>query len=147
MIQSNFTTPLAVNEPILDYLPGSPERKTLKKAIGRKLVESAHDVSDGGVFANLVESAMPGNLGFDIVSHPEIRTDAWLFGESQSRAIVSVKQERSSEFEHFLHAENVVFEHIGKVKSDSIVVNGENWGTVKAWQRTYDNVLSQIMNN
>lgn len=33
MIQSNFTTPIAVNEPILDYLPGSAERKTLKKAI------------------------------------------------------------------------------------------------------------------
>jgi phosphoribosylformylglycinamidine (FGAM) synthase-like enzyme len=74
----------------------------VKKAIGRKLVESVHDVSDGGVFANLLESAMPRGLGFEVVSNPNIRKDAWLFGEAQSRVVVSVRTEQVAAFERFL---------------------------------------------
>lgn len=33
MNPTNYVTPVAVNEPILEYLPGSPERKVLKAAI------------------------------------------------------------------------------------------------------------------
>ncbi len=38
-------------------------QQVTKKAIGLKLLESAHDISDGGVFAALLESAMPRGLG------------------------------------------------------------------------------------
>jgi len=122
-------------------------QQVVKNAIGRKLVESAHDVSDGGVFANLLESAMPGGLGFEVVSKDGIRKDAWLFGEAQSRVIVSVRTEQLGEFERFLQSENAAFEKLGVVKGKNVVVDAEDWGVVTDWKRTYDHVLSQIMND
>ncbi|MFN0176314.1 MAG: phosphoribosylformylglycinamidine synthase subunit PurL [Saprospiraceae bacterium] len=122
-------------------------QQVVKKAIGRKLVESAHDVSDGGVFANLLESAMPRGLGFEVVSKAGIRKDAWLFGEAQSRVVVSVATEQVAAFERFLQSEQTAFEKMGEVKGNSFVVDGEDWGAVTDWKRTYDTRLSQIMND
>ena len=120
-------------------------QQVVKKAIGRKLVQSVHDVSDGGVFANLMESAMPQGLGFEVVSNPQIRKDAWLFGESQSRIVVSVQAELIVELERFLQSENAAFEKIGVVKGSIVVVDGEDWGAVVDWKRTYETVLGEIM--
>ncbi len=120
-------------------------QQIVKKALAQKLVESAHDVSDGGVFANLVESAMPRGLGFEVVSNPSIRKDAWLFGEAQSRVVVSVRAEQLAAFERFLESENAVFEKLGEVKGNAVVVDGENWGPVAEWKRTHETVLGEIM--
>lgn len=121
--------------------------QVIKNAIGQKLVESVHDVSDGGVFANLLESAMPRGLGFAVNSNPNIRKDAWLFGEAQSRVVVSVRTEQKAAFERFLQDENAVFELLGEVTGNTVVLDAENWGPVTDWKRTYDTVLSQIMND
>ncbi len=120
-------------------------QQVVKKVIGRKLVASVHDVSDGGVFANLLESAMPGGLGFEVVSNANVRKDAWLFGEAQSRVLVTVPAEQIAEFERFLQAEKAAFEQLGKVKGNAVVIDGENWGAVTEWQRTFDTVLKDIM--
>ena len=120
-------------------------QQVVKKAIGRKLFQSVHDVSDGGVFANLMESAMPQGLGFEVVSNPQIRKDAWLFGESQSRIVVSVQAELIVELERFLQSENAAFEKMGVVKGSIVVVDGEDWGAVADWKRTYETVLGEIM--
>jgi phosphoribosylformylglycinamidine synthase len=122
-------------------------QQAVKKAIGLKLLASAHDVSDGGVFANLVESAMPRGLGFEVVSNPNIRKDAWLFGEAQSRVVVTVRPEQKDALERLLGAEGVAFETLGTVKGNSLVVDGANWGEIAEWKRTYSTVLSQIMND
>jgi phosphoribosylformylglycinamidine synthase len=120
-------------------------QQVVKKAIRQQLVASVHDVSDGGILANLVESAMPHGLGFDVTSNPAVRKDAWLFGEAQSRVVVSVPTEQTAAFERFLQAENAAFEVIGTVSGQAVVVDGENWGNVDTWKRTYDTVLADIM--
>ncbi len=120
--------------------------QVVKKAIAQKLAGSAHDVSDGGIFAALVESAMPRGLGFDVRSNPGIRKDAWLFGEAQSRILVTVPAEQAGAFERFLSGEKAPFEALGTVSSGKITVDGEDWGNVSDWKRTYDTVLEKIMN-
>jgi len=117
----------------------------VKKAIGLKLVESAHDISDGGLFTNLLESAMPRGLGFEVRSNPNVRKDAWLFGEAQSRVVVSVRTEQAAAFERFLREEAIVFESCGEVKGAAVVVNGEDWGAVADWKQTHQTVLGAIM--
>lgn len=77
----------------------------MKKAIRNKLLQSAHDVSDGGLLANLLESAMPNGLGFKVQPNDKIRPDAWLFGEAQSRVVLSVSPEQSEALERFLQSE------------------------------------------
>ncbi len=121
-------------------------QQLVRKIIGLKMVESVHDVSDGGVFANLVESAMPRGLGFEVRSNSKIRKDAWLFGESQSRVLVTIKAEQKAAFERFLTAESSAFELLGQVKGNNVVVDGENWGAVADWKRVFDNTLHNIMN-
>lgn len=122
-------------------------QQLVKEVIRRKWVVSAHDVSDGGVFANLLESAMPRGLGFRITSNPNIRKDAWLFGESQSRVIVSVPTQQQGEFERFVQNSKIPFEKAGVVSAQSVVVDEENWGATEEWKRTYDTLLGEIMHD
>ena len=74
------------------------QRLTLA-AIRRGLVKSAHDCSDGGLAVALAESSIAGEVGASIELAPEmeatpnIRLDAVLFGESQSRIVVSTSRE------------------------------------------------------
>ncbi|MBM3941620.1 MAG: phosphoribosylformylglycinamidine synthase subunit PurL [SAR202 cluster bacterium] len=67
-----------------------------RQAIQQRLVASAHDCSDGGLAVSLAESCIQGGVGFqgngDFEQLPA-RWDAALFGEGQSRIIVSVKPE------------------------------------------------------
>ncbi|MDD2634649.1 MAG: phosphoribosylformylglycinamidine synthase subunit PurL [Bacteroidales bacterium] len=51
----------------------------LQKLAKENFVNSMHDVSDGGLYISLLESAMPESLGFDITTPAEFRTDAFLF--------------------------------------------------------------------
>lgn len=120
-------------------------QQTIKKCIQQKQVQSVHDVSDGGILANLLESAMPRGLGFSVQSNAAIRTDAWLFGEAQSRVIVSVRMEQKAAFERFLSEAATPFEFLGEVTGASVHVNGEDWGSVASWKRRFETVLDEIM--
>jgi phosphoribosylformylglycinamidine synthase len=117
----------------------------VKKIIAGDMAESVHDVADGGLFTALLESAMPRGLGFEVASNPAVRKDAWLFGEAQSRIVVSVRTEQAPALERLLKAEKLPFEALGTVSGRKIVVDGEDWGNVSAWKRTYDTVLEKAM--
>ena len=116
-----------------------------QQLIRMQLVESVHDISDGGLFANLLESAMPRGLGFSVRTTPGIRKDACLFGEAQSRVVVSVRTEQVEAFERFLQSENAPFQILGEVRGHTVSVDGEEWGEVAAWERTYSTVLTETM--
>ncbi|MGZ4117401.1 MAG: phosphoribosylformylglycinamidine synthase subunit PurL, partial [Bacteroidia bacterium] len=73
-------------------------QKAVKTLIKERVIQSAHDCADGGLFITLLESAMPNGLGFDISSDEDVRKDAFLFGEAQSRVIVSVKKSDEDKF-------------------------------------------------
>ncbi|TWF37416.1 phosphoribosylformylglycinamidine synthase subunit II [Chitinophaga polysaccharea] len=113
------------------------------------LIESAHDVSDGGLFITLLESAMPRGLGFELTLNNKFRKDAYLFGESQSRVVISVKPENKEKFEALMHSlvdasdVSVRHEKLGVVTGEGIKVNGEDWGTVSTWKQTYDTAIEE----
>jgi phosphoribosylformylglycinamidine synthase subunit PurL len=117
----------------------------IKNAIQKKLVKSVHDVSEGGVFVTLMESAMPQNFGFEVISAGGVRKDAWLFGEAQSRVVVSIAASSVNQFEGFLKEEGAIFEKLGIVNDGFIKIDGENWGNIKAWKGKFETVLSNIM--
>jgi phosphoribosylformylglycinamidine synthase len=114
--------------------------------ISQKIIDSAHDVSEGGLFISLLESAFAGNVGFDVSQKDqEIRSDAYWFGESQSRVVVSVKEEQRVVLENFLESKGVPFSCIGKVSHSSVLINGENWGDLNSWRRSYDDAIGNHM--
>jgi phosphoribosylformylglycinamidine synthase len=114
--------------------------------IKNKSILSAHDVSDGGVFMNLLESAMVNNLGFEITSDASVRKDAFLFGEAQSRVIVTVSANNTSTLESELKKQNVAFTKLGTVKGNSVVVDSTNYGTIADYKQAFDTSIEGYMN-
>ena len=117
----------------------------VKQLITKKLVASAHDISDGGLFVAVAESAMAGGTGFAITTDAEYRKDAYLFGESQSRVIVSVSAARQADFEQFMGKVHVSYSHIGQVTPTDYVVDGQVVIASDAATSLYNNALSEIM--
>jgi phosphoribosylformylglycinamidine synthase subunit PurL len=122
-------------------------QQIVKKLIKEKLVSSAHDVSEGGLFVALVEKGLPNELGFDITSDGEIRKDAFLFGESQGRIIVTVNEKQEDEFVEFLSRLGIAFTLLGHVTKGKMVVDDEHFGFITDTKNTYNSVLENIMKN
>ena len=95
------------------------------KAVERGLLCSAHDVSDGGLAVALVESCVGGPerpLGAMIDLHEMMRADALLFGESQSRIVVSVKQKNVGRLKEMADHDGVPMQVIGEVGGSRLAI-------------------------
>jgi len=117
--------------------------KTVESLIKNKVILSAHDISEGGLFVNLAESSFLNDLGFDVTQQAShIRKDAFWFGEAQGRVVVTVQAEKVREFEHQL---KIPFEKLGVVTSGEIIVDKENWGNISEWKDRYDNAIGKYL--
>jgi phosphoribosylformylglycinamidine synthase subunit PurL len=121
-------------------------QQSISQLIQAKLIQSAHDISEGGLIVTLLEAGFVNELGFEVVqSETAIRSDAFWFGESQSRVVVSVSPENKQAFEAKLAAGQVTFQLVGKIKGKEVKINQENWGMIASWKKTYDEKISSLM--
>ena len=67
-------------------------QQACRDAIERGLIASAHDCSEGGLAVALAESSIQGGIGFSGDFSVDDRWDATLFGERQSRIVVSLPE-------------------------------------------------------
>jgi phosphoribosylformylglycinamidine synthase len=111
--------------------------------IHQKLIVSAHDVSEGGLFITLLESAMTNRQGMDVKSKNTIRKDAYWFGESQSRIVVSVKPALKNDF--LTAVGTFPVEELGTVTTGRITIDGSDWGTVSKWKEKYDHAIENLL--
>lgn len=115
--------------------------------IKNKLVQSAHDISEGGLIVALMESGFFNNLGFNVnQSDNNIRKDAYWFGEAQSRVVVSVSKENNENFQAYINKQALQVHCIGQVTPSQIVVNGEDWGNIAGWKNKYETAIGKLMN-
>ncbi|MBA4853340.1 phosphoribosylformylglycinamidine synthase subunit PurL [Emticicia sp. BO119] len=121
-------------------------QSSIKELIQNKLVQSVHDISDGGLFITLAESSFPNGLGFNIKTDGKLRTDAFLFGEAQSRVVISANNSQKDSIEKLLRSNNIGFTLLGEVNNGSFVIDGENVITCQSAKNLYDNVIGKIMN-
>ena len=115
--------------------------KAIKGLISEGLVNAVHDVADGGLYVSLIEMSMPRELGFDIVSDADIRMDAFLFGEGQGRAVVSVTEEQEEAFVEYMVASGVNMTLLGHVTKGKIQVDEQHFGFITEAKAIYDNAL------
>ena len=120
-------------------------QQLIEKLIKEKLVVSAHDVSEGGLFVTLTESGFNNDLGYSIGTEKTIRKDAYLFGEAQSRVVVSVSAEKASVIESLLTTSTIAFEKLGTVTDGDIEIDGEDWGSIADWKNKYDNAIGNLL--
>jgi len=110
-----------------------------------KLVESAHDISEGGLIVTLLESGFQKGLGFTVSDQStSIRQDAFWLGEAQGRVVVSVSKEKLAELKDKLVAAGQTFLELGTVTT-SINVNGTDWGSIADWKEKYDTAIEKYL--
>ncbi|MFN3528610.1 MAG: phosphoribosylformylglycinamidine synthase subunit PurL [Bacteroidia bacterium] len=119
--------------------------KVLHQLRDRNLAESMHDIADGGLFINLIESGFYHGLGFNINTDPALRTDAFLFGESQSRAVISIDPHEQPVLEKVLYEAGIPFRKLGSVTEGDIQIDGKAYANIAHFSDLYDQALGKIM--
>ncbi|HAK76507.1 MAG TPA: phosphoribosylformylglycinamidine synthase subunit PurL [Runella sp.] len=121
-------------------------QQAVAQLISNQLVESVHDVSDGGLMVALAESALPRGFGFEVATQTPYRADAFLFGEAQSRVLVSVSPDKQAEFQKVLGADlKITHALLGKVTKEGFVVDKQTVISGAEAKDLYDNSLGKIM--
>ncbi len=112
------------------------QRLTLA-AIRRGLIQSAHDCSDGGLAIALAEMCIAGEVGASIElpaeaeASPNIRLDALLFGESQSRIVVSIARESLESLRTMARQIGVPFAYLGTVGGERFTLADNRMGFLR----------------
>jgi phosphoribosylformylglycinamidine synthase len=120
--------------------------KLIKNLNTKKLISACHDVSDGGLFTTLCEMAFINNLGFTINSVKTIRIDSFLFGESQSRAVVSIDASKENEFLTVISESKISHQYLGKTnENNSIIIDEINFGNVVNYLELYSQKIPNLM--
>ena len=117
----------------------------VSRLINEGAISSAHDCSEGGLFVTLCESGFNRDLGFDVKLPlaENLRRDALLFGEAQSRVVVSVKAENTDDFLALVKNSGVAITELGAVTEGEMVIDGENWGAIGEWKSLYDTAIEK----
>lgn len=114
--------------------------------IKEKLVQSAHDISEGGLAITLLESGFTNDLGFVVNAQAPARKDAFWFGEAQSRVVVSVSKEKLATLVQHANLAGITVTELGTVSAGDINVNGEAWGNITGWKNKYDTAIEKLLN-
>ncbi|MGN6164904.1 MAG: phosphoribosylformylglycinamidine synthase subunit PurL [Flavisolibacter sp.] len=116
-------------------------QQKIAELIASGVIESAHDISEGGLFVTLCESGFTNDLGFTARTNNDFRKDAFLFGEAQSRVIVSVAPTKFELFESII--KDFPHQEIGIVSTGKIEIDGEDWGEIRDWKILYDTSIEK----
>lgn len=123
--------------------------ETMNELINLRLIESAHDVSEGGVICALAECCILNQerlFGAEVNLQVKSREDFSFFSESQSRIIVSVKKEKQRQVEQILKKHQLYFNLIGKVTENIFIVNKKLKLGASELADIYYNTIPRIMN-
>jgi phosphoribosylformylglycinamidine synthase subunit PurL len=114
--------------------------------IKNKQVVSAHDISEGGLAINLLESGFNRGLGFAVEAKTDLRNDAFWFGEAQSRVVVSCTKENATAVTEAAKAAGITATTLGTVTGGTVQVNAVSWGTIDGWKNLYDTAIEKLIN-
>ena len=122
-------------------------QRAVATLISNKLIQSAHDVSEGGLFVTLTESGFNRNFGYNISSNIDVRKDGFLFGEAQSRVVVSITPANEAALISTLQTMEITFEKLGIVTEGPIFIDSEDWGSITTWKNSYDTAIGELLKN
>ncbi len=113
---------VAGKPPALDLKLEQAVQAAVRIGIRAGLVKSAHDCAEGGIAVALAESCLAGDIGADVHLHDDLPPVASLFGEGQSRIVVTVSDEDAAAFVDTLADADVPFGVIGEVGGERLTV-------------------------
>jgi len=106
--------------PWMDLAVERQLQQACRAAIREGIIRSAHDVSEGGLAVAVAECCMSGpdhrRWGAELNMEGAIRPDAWLFGESQSRIVVSLRRRNFGRLREIAAMNDVPLAMLGEVR-------------------------------
>lgn len=126
--------------PVLDFEKEKKIQNFCRVMIEGGFLASAHDCSLGGLALTLAESCLANGLGAEVELKSDLRSDCFLFGETQSRIVVSISPTHYEKFREAALGEGILFQYIGIVKGNRLKIN--QWVNLavsqleKAWRIT-----------
>lgn len=140
--------------PVCDLETEKRLQNAVRDSIGKGLINSAHDCSDGGLAVTLAEMCMSAStlLGVDVEIDDDIRVDALLFGETQSRVVVACPKEKEEELLELLINYSINYKVLGTVTSGRFklrALSGGKYYTIErnipeirqAWEKGFEKNL------
>ncbi|HEX4876612.1 MAG TPA: phosphoribosylformylglycinamidine synthase subunit PurL [Chitinophagaceae bacterium] len=127
-------------------------QQAVKGLIENGDIQSAHDVSEGGLMTMLFEKGFHRRLGFDVstiaasyTNGTALRKDAFWFGEAQSRIVVTVADNQVANFLRHISKAEIPCVQLGTVTTGEVLVDGDAWGNISAWKEKYDTAIENYL--
>lgn len=134
------------NAPPVDLAAEKRNGEFVRKLIEAGRVDTAHDVSDGGILVAIAEMAMAGNCGAHLHTHPSGHRVDFLFGEDQARYLLAVRS--IDEAERIIadaEAGGIPAVLFGRVAGDKIAIDGKGEVALDALARTHEGWFPRFM--
>jgi phosphoribosylformylglycinamidine synthase len=113
-----------------------------------KYINSAHDISDGGLAVSLAESCLINRtlpIGCVVNINSSKRKDFVFFNESQSWILISYNQEKEPQIKKICEINDIIFAKIGITGGSSVKINNDINITLENAYDAYYNSISKIM--
>lgn len=122
----------------------------LQDLIKKDLLKSCHDISDGGLAVTLAESAIKGNIGFQVMLKLDgRRSEGVLFSEAPTRAVVTVNNENLDELLNLVSGANIEAHVLGLIGGTNMIISDQRQEMVhlpvEKATRIWEEVISCLM--
>ncbi len=120
------------------------------KLIENKVINSAHDISDGGIITAIAECCIINQekmIGAKIKVPVKTREDFSFFSESQSRVIVSVSRDNKDRFEEIASRKFTPYTYLGETGGKNLIINDQYNFSLSLLSDLYYNSISKRMNH
>jgi phosphoribosylformylglycinamidine synthase II len=110
--------------PWIDLETENRLHRVVLEAAQERLLRSAKDVAEGGLAVALAECCFTGQrLGARVALEGGIRRDALLFGESQSRMVLSLRRRYLARLRELARRDDVPLHVLGEVRGHALVID------------------------
>ena len=109
--------------PAIDLKKEKTLIEILLELADKKIIASAHDLSEGGLAQALAECSLSGNgLGCEVDVDSNMRGDVLLFSETQARALVTITPFAMKDLRPVLDSAKIRWKPVGRVKAAEFTV-------------------------
>ncbi len=130
--------------PPVDLITERARGEFVRTSIVTEYITACHDISDGGLAIAIAEMCMASHLGARMNIESE-QPHAALFGEDQSRYLVSVNNDYANMFAANAEAAGVSFQQLGEFGGDTLTIDGKITISVDEMRAAHENWLPEYM--
>ncbi|NTW28128.1 MAG: phosphoribosylformylglycinamidine synthase subunit PurL [Coriobacteriia bacterium] len=136
---------VAGRPPALDLELEADVQSVVRDSIRGGLIKSAHDCSEGGIAVTLAESCLSGGVGADVHLDDNLQPAASLFGETQSRIVVTLAETNAEEFVSVCIGRGVPYSVLGTVGGKRLTIGEKLDLSLAELEAAFEPVLAMLV--